>query len=568
MNRLSSAPQGPDRLARGVSPWNQWLAGLVITVCLALAASNAFVQDDAFISFRYARNLVETGELTWNSGEAVPVEGYTNFLWTMLLAGGLTLGAEPVITSQVLGLAAFLGTLLVTWRLAAGMLQSQGRALVAVGLLGTNYTFSCFATGGLETQLQAFLISASAAVAWRIARPADADPGTRRFAVLSALTAAAILTRLDSALPCSILFAWVWLAWLRRRPPPRAIVGRVIASASPALLLLGPWLGWKLAYYGEILPNTYHSKVLAVSLGTMGQGLLYGLNFLTSYLLLPILVLALARSWRLLRRQELSVFALVVLGWAAYLVRIGGDFMEFRMIVPVLPLVFVVAAFLIFTLESLRGRAFLVALVLFGSGFHAWNFRDAGDLETISSLRAHLESESANWPGAGRALGELFAGAEPPVIIATTAAGAIPYYSRLPTVDMLGLNDLWLARHGSPKGTRPGHAKQAGVEYLLRRRVQLVLAHPWVERLSDPADGEATFPVYRLHDLLEVDPDLVPAGAKILEIPIDGRFGIKVLYLVPHPGVDEVIEERGLRAWPLDRGIEEVPRRGFEPRTP
>lgn len=36
------------------------------------------VQEDAFISFRYARNLVDGHGLVFNPGERV--EGYTNFL--------------------------------------------------------------------------------------------------------------------------------------------------------------------------------------------------------------------------------------------------------------------------------------------------------------------------------------------------------------------------------------------------------------------------------------------------------------------------------------------------------
>ena len=43
-----------------------------------------FVTDDAYISFRYARNLALHGQLVFNLGEQV--EGYTNFLWTVLLA--------------------------------------------------------------------------------------------------------------------------------------------------------------------------------------------------------------------------------------------------------------------------------------------------------------------------------------------------------------------------------------------------------------------------------------------------------------------------------------------------
>lgn len=43
-----------------------------------------FLTDDAFISFRYARNLVEGHGLVYDLGEYV--EGYSNFLWVLELA--------------------------------------------------------------------------------------------------------------------------------------------------------------------------------------------------------------------------------------------------------------------------------------------------------------------------------------------------------------------------------------------------------------------------------------------------------------------------------------------------
>ena len=43
-----------------------------------------FLCDDAFISFRYARNLLEGHGLVFNPGEYV--EGYSNFLWVLELA--------------------------------------------------------------------------------------------------------------------------------------------------------------------------------------------------------------------------------------------------------------------------------------------------------------------------------------------------------------------------------------------------------------------------------------------------------------------------------------------------
>src|SRR5262245_52045592 len=41
--------------------------------------------DDAMISMRYARNLASGHGLVWNAAQP-PVEGYTNFLWTLWMA--------------------------------------------------------------------------------------------------------------------------------------------------------------------------------------------------------------------------------------------------------------------------------------------------------------------------------------------------------------------------------------------------------------------------------------------------------------------------------------------------
>src|SRR5690606_11734606 len=81
------------------------VAGLAVAlgVLIAHAVHFDFINDDAFISFRYADNLVRHGELTFNPGERV--EGYTNFLWTMVMAGVLALGGDPVPWSKGLGVA-------------------------------------------------------------------------------------------------------------------------------------------------------------------------------------------------------------------------------------------------------------------------------------------------------------------------------------------------------------------------------------------------------------------------------------------------------------------------------
>ena len=69
----------------------RWLLlGVAAVALVAHSLAYNFVTDDAYISFVFSRNLAEHGQLAFNLGQ--PVEGYTNFLWTVILALGLVLG--------------------------------------------------------------------------------------------------------------------------------------------------------------------------------------------------------------------------------------------------------------------------------------------------------------------------------------------------------------------------------------------------------------------------------------------------------------------------------------------
>src|SRR3954464_1469378 len=99
-----------------------WAVVLAAAVLVPHALLFDFVSDDAFISFRYARNLAEHGQLVFNLGERV--EGFTNFLWTLLLALGIKVGCGPEISSRLLGTGFGIATLFVVTRLS---LRLDGR---------------------------------------------------------------------------------------------------------------------------------------------------------------------------------------------------------------------------------------------------------------------------------------------------------------------------------------------------------------------------------------------------------------------------------------------------------
>jgi arabinofuranosyltransferase len=520
-----------------------------IAALVALAWCHRFVQDDAFIAFRYADHLARGHGLVFNPGERV--EGYSCFLYVLLVAAGIRLGFDPVPVSYAIGLASFAGTLAATFALARRRLGSRLAALAALVLTGTHYTVMAFATGGLETQLHAFLVTSFLALG-----AAELDAGERRegprparLALGSVVAALAILTRLDAALlvlPMGLALAW---ASLERGDRWRDAALRWLALLAPAALLVGAWLMWKQAYYGSLLPNTYYVKV--ESRASLGQGLYFLYRFVTTYWLEAGLLFA-AWKWRSVLCDGRAAVALTAGAalWVAYVVAVGGDWMEFRLFVPVMPLIAIALVRVMTLLERRAGLGWaLGALVVVGSIQHGVVYNRTSHRDGIQSvwhLQSLLWAEEENWVGIGRTLHGLLAG-DSSVVIATTAAGAIPYYSGLTTIDMLGLNDRWIARHGPTRHATPGHRRQTTLDYLIERRVTLVLGHPLLVWEATPGPLYVQdYPVPR-YEAGQAAGRRFPAGLRAIEIPIDRGYRLVALYLTPDATVDRLIAERGWR---------------------
>ena len=109
-----------------------------------------FLSDDAFISFRYTRNLLEGHGLVFNPGEYV--EGYTNFLWILELAAiwGI-FGIRPEHAAPWLSVAYTVATIAVMLWWVVRLPSLRNRWLVgwmALGLLCSSATFAVWTSGG------------------------------------------------------------------------------------------------------------------------------------------------------------------------------------------------------------------------------------------------------------------------------------------------------------------------------------------------------------------------------------------------------------------------------------
>jgi len=491
-----------------------------------------FTQDDAYITLSYAEHLANGTGLVFNPGE--PVEGYTTFLWTVLLSVPFRLGVDPVWFAAACSIGAGVATVLVTRRLVSEVLGRQDLGVFAAVALLCFHTFLIYLTGGMETQLQTALLVGTALllVRWR------ADPGTVvPLAAASLLAGLALLTRLDSAV---ILVALGVPAVLAVRHVRSLTLRMVVAALVPVLVLLVPWFVWKGATYGSYLPNTLAAK--SIGLGTaFGRGVAYIVLFLILTGLVFLIPMVMARR-EILEGPTRSYLAVPAL-WALYLLFVGGDFMDFRFMVPVLPYLVLLLAGALVGVPRARWVAVL-AVLLVASTLKFVFFESIFGVESARALSAHLPT----WELAGETLGDEFPpGAPVRPTVALTPAGVAPFVSELRTIDMLGLNDPGAIANSWPALNKPGHDHIATVDHLIERGTDLVLGGIVVQPCGLVDESRALADAQAVFWDLPLRRDDFPSDARVVEIPLDrapGRCLIAV-DISGDPGWRAEVERRG-----------------------
>lgn len=238
-------PSQPRKRRWWTLSWYALPVALVLVGCYRFLD---FIQDDTFISLRYAAQLVAGHGLVFNPGERV--EGFTNLSWTLIGAGALALHLPALTVLQVLGVASAAAAAVLTGLIADRLF---GRlAGVATGcVVASSSILHCWAPSGLEMSFFAALL-AGAVLAFTHDRRGWA------FAVLGL----AAWTRPEASLVALALgYASVGELFARSRGGQRRrevlSLGRdMLFFVIPALALIV----FRRAYYGGWTPNTYLVK--------------------------------------------------------------------------------------------------------------------------------------------------------------------------------------------------------------------------------------------------------------------------------------------------------------------
>jgi hypothetical protein len=398
------------------------LLGLLLPIyvlCVNMWHVHWFTYDDAYISFRYAVNLVDGHGLVYNPGEYI--EGYTNFSWTLLAAAGMKLGIEPEVTTKIAGGAAAIGTLIVVYKLSARLMPYKTLPCVATWLLASSSTFSGYAMFGLETIGFVFLIMLGTLMMFREVDRGEGIPWSGLVFALAGLTR-----------PEAPMYAGIPMLLLGKRFFSKQNLLRGTIFAAP----LAIHMLWRHSYYGSWFPATLSAKT-----GDFKQQFRGGKGYILGWIdhAGPVVFFAMyGMAIGLVKRhRETLTLAACFIGLCGYILLIGGDWMKyFRFMAPGEPYAFLLVGLAIRTIIQSHNKAAWLAMVLFG----AWIVPlRQGHLE--EAQKEWLTKEKRFWDNAAGQTADWLVIHGKPGKIAIGDIGYVGYRTNYPVLDLLGLVD-------------------------------------------------------------------------------------------------------------------------------
>lgn len=442
-------------------------AALCLASWLVKQALGAGLVDDSYIFLRYAENFALGNGPVFNPGERV--EGYSSPLWLVLLTIVRVCGADPVAAAGALsGILGLSLPVIILVALGKKQIDQFIAALVAAVFLATHASNAFWSWTGMDSALFAALSLLTLVLVLHPSRP------TLRSAVFAGLAfSSSALAR-----PEALAFLPIYLFYLIATDPgpPRRRLRIPAGFLAPMFLVAGSFVIRRI-YYGAWLPNTYYAKADVDRMVLVADGAEYLLSFLAANIL-PIILFAALLTLALVRcetpRAPWLLVAALILTAMATTVSLGGDhFPLHRFLLPTLVFVaFGLARGLseltqwFPSLAGFRG-AVLAAVVLALLGVS--NSRLI--LQSVGDTRAQV-TMAERWSEVGRWFHD---NAAPDATMASIVVGAIPYYSGLDCIDLLGLTDATVSREGAVYAEGAVGHQRYHTDYVLSRQPTYII---------------------------------------------------------------------------------------------
>jgi arabinofuranosyltransferase len=398
-----------------------------IGIFVYLAVHLNFTQDDAYISYRYVANYLHGHGLVYNVGERV--EGFTNFGWVVYLLLWGSWGLNFLLVSKLTGYVLGGALVVISYLIAKEVLGEKGGwyAVLVGYLVGINQSVAYWSPAGLETA--AFSVAVGLSMYWWV----------RRSWLLIAGMVLSVWFRPEGAVVCGVLLIAEGI--VEKRIPKFTLY-----SLMAAFVLSLPMLGFKLGYYGGILPNPFYAKT-SFHLDQVVNGWEYTWQFLQHYGFYGLgLIVPLAFYGKLTASQQ-KVWWLV-LGYMAYITLIGGDVLKVhRFYIPVVgasALLAVLSVWVLVEKQKVKTQHMALFLVTLAMIPMTWML----PRETVKTYNVNEKRFVFKMEYTAR---EMKRTDLTSFSVATPTIGVFGYeLLDHPIVDMLGLTDSTIARSSEP----------------------------------------------------------------------------------------------------------------------
>jgi hypothetical protein len=446
---------------------------LIIFSMFFIALTYSFTLEDAQITYRYALRYSEGYPwATWNRSDP-PVEGFTTVLWMYILSlFGTDLDAIAH-GSKIIGVLSYFS--LAGWFYFLSCKVEKKETLFiecsdcfSKSLLFVSYLcllsipIMWYASSGMETVTYMLLISLSLTV------PLVVDSIFTHMIVCFLL----VLIRPEGiafALSSSIFYSF----WNKR----------YLWSLVFSVVIISLVFVLRFEYFGAILPNTFYAKSGDAGLMHIKYGILYFGSFAASYwyLFLPFLFapyMFITNRMSLKKDYFIVLISTGVFLYFCIIAKSGGDnfsaFPHWRHGLILLPLLALCSFYLVFKLFGKRGSKVSIGLLLLGvlaPIFIAFpssqSFYKYIKSEKVGFRNDFLNNPMFLW---------LREHNDSDITIATSLAGALPLTVDFNHIDILGLNDSYIALNGSFNMNGPVDSK-SDMRYVLSRSPEIIEAY-------------------------------------------------------------------------------------------
>jgi hypothetical protein len=356
-SRAEATPRTPQATAEfPLASYFRWSEPFVLPIILIVITRAIFayfvpqVAEDAYITFRYARNFALGHGLTFNPGEHVM--GFTSPLWTIWMSLGFLVRLDPVVWARLSALCADIVTLVVVGRMLRESFSRTAAWCFAMFFALWPY-FSAMTASGMESGVMLMLIALSGFLV------------SRKHPASSAALAALALSRPEGIVVAALLAL--------RAPRKQALMALAITAIAFVPLVL---------YFGTVIPQSVFAKSHVYGTPGPWAGRVWWIWFLPrpflresrvveqghlvafAVLITPAVLMGIRELWKKRGSSIASVVAGCLLVWAAYSI-LGVAYFYWYLMVPLAGFVLLSA---IGAPSMLRGAPVYLSIALFMAG--------------------------------------------------------------------------------------------------------------------------------------------------------------------------------------------------------